>query len=153
MVKWPFQGLSDLQPRDNKVTLNHLEPGCFWLYNILPNGDESGGILFKKTQKKSTKTNTKNAKLPPNIRFFEQNRQKIPNRWVKLAVRKTSSPPKKQPNHAPSNLECFLIALPRHLGSRRAGGSTTTWRTPHHAEGKGGPTHRGKGRSRLTPED
>ena len=26
MVKWPFQGLSDLQLGDEKGTLNHLEP-------------------------------------------------------------------------------------------------------------------------------
>ena len=35
MVKWPYQALSDLQPRDQQVTLNHLE-GTLLKYILYP---------------------------------------------------------------------------------------------------------------------
>ena len=42
MVKWPFQGLSDLQLGDQKVTLNHLGqvvpfPLLWFVYQSVPN--------------------------------------------------------------------------------------------------------------------
>ena len=45
MVKWPFQGLSDLKPRDKKVTLNHLE---FFAFSPPVFLVEQGSLSFKK---------------------------------------------------------------------------------------------------------
>ena len=34
MVKWPFQGLSDLQLGDKKVTLNHLDLDVVFFFSV-----------------------------------------------------------------------------------------------------------------------